>query len=210
MFEDYNKNYSTQGLFSEAVKSFRDQPCYGFENNGTILLTSDPYLLELLALIEQATSNSEHKNSGESKQLKFLDFGGFGINPNHKISAFYNNCLFVLQGEYHDDIEYGPGTVGGGRTIILSDSMNKIKKFIKPIYDKHIEDFHIDFNKQTACANPVVPLLSFQVCVNNKMLKGLKNNGCYCSKDLLKSANEDLNQAIDRELQNQAEGRVLE
>lgn len=183
MLDDYRID-TAQELFSRAVKGFKDQSVYGFENDGILVLTTDLQLLKELA------------NIAKEKNIRFFDFGGFSLNPDQKLPRYYNNCLLFEQGEYLDSFEYGAGKTGGGETIVLSNSMTKLTKFIRPIYNKHIRDFNIDFNSQSPCVDPIVPMLYVKASINNHLLEGLNNNGCYCSKLLLRYAVEDLMSTI--------------
>ena len=195
MFEDYRED-ATQDLFSQAIRIFERKPCYAFKNNGIVVFTSDQQLLKILADMEQESNNENCENDEEPKKVHFLDFGDFKLNPNQKIPMSYSNCIFFEQESCRNGFGYGSGTAGGGTTIMLADSMKKLTRLIKPIVDKHVSDFHIDFNNNTPCVDPIVPLLAVKSSVNNRLIEGLNNDGLYCSKLLLRAAIYDLTEAI--------------
>ena len=70
MFTDFRDD-DTQSLFAKALSGFGSLSCYGFRNNGAIVLTSDYKLLETLANIEQQEINSNTpRNKKRTKRVR--------------------------------------------------------------------------------------------------------------------------------------------
>ena len=198
MFDIYRDD-ATQELFSECLRNFssRHQSCYWFMGDGVLILSSDPILVKIL----------ENNMGVAPKEIRSFDFGGLCLDPSQRLSGTYNCGLFFKQGACLSDCGYGASTTGNDSTIILSDSGAKLSKFVKPVFDKHIKDFNIDVNSNFPLVDPIEPMLYVRATVNNRELKGLENDGCYCSRLLFKFAVDclvhNLNNATNNSLDNQ-------
>ena len=195
MFTDFRDD-DTQKLFSKALHDFSNTSCYGFRNNGMIVLTSDYELLKILANIERQDIINNTPNNKNESQIEMFNFGNFNLDQNQKLSIRYSNALYFRQGRYTDGCDYGADTIGGEKTLILTDSPIKLKKFINPIFQKHFSDFSIDLYGYSLFTDPTEALLRTELVVDNKKLD-LSNDGNYCSRLLFRSAVGDINRVID-------------
>ena len=198
MFTDF-RNDDTQNLFTEAVKSFKGR-CYGFENGSIIVLTTDSALLKTLAKIQQEDNLVKTQSGEKFGKINKLNFGGFGIDPNQKLSTVFSNALYFKQGEYANLCDaYSPEMIGGEKTLVLSSSAEEFKKFIIPIFEKHYSDFNIDLYNQSWFVDPTEPRIRVNLVVNNKAVE-LQNDGVYCSRLLFREAPEEISKSIDHSL----------
>ena len=153
MFRDFRDD-DTQKLFSKALNCFGDLSCHGFRNNGTIVLTSDYKLLEILATKEQQEINNNTPRNKKREKIEMLNFGNFSLNKDQKLSTSYSNALFFREATYTNGYDYGAGEIGGENTLILADSPAKLKKYIGVVFKKHLSDFHIDLNNRSWFEDP--------------------------------------------------------
>ena len=113
------------------------------------------------------------------------------------MSNYYSNGIFFRQGIYADDYGYGPGQIGGEFTLIVADSPQNLKKYIRPVFEKHFSDFGIDLSKNSWFADSSEALLSVKLSIENNLVNTLNNDGNYCSRLLFKTAIEDILHKID-------------
>ena len=193
MLTDF-KGDDTQKLFSEAIKSLREGEMYGFQCDGTVVLTSDRKMLEKLKQAQQ----QDIELKGEVKpQIEPIDQPLLaGFEAPLVISMYFPNLLFFRQGEYSDGFRYGAKVIGGEKTLILSDDAKKLKKFVSPVVEKHLDDFGINLETHSFFQDPLEPVLNADFVVNNKSLN-LMNDGCYSSRLLLQSAVDNMIFAIN-------------
>ena len=194
MVSDF-KDEALQELFTNAIKTFGGK-AFGFQCDGTVILTSDRGLLDKL---KQAQQEEIDANPGRINQprIEELNYGLLvSMDIPLVISMFYPNALFFRQGEYVDCFGY-PKEIGGEKTLILSDDAKKLKKFVSPVIEKHLDDFGINFKTRSFFQDPTEPALSADLVVKDKKVSGLMNGGCYNSRLLLQSAVDDVIFAIN-------------
>lgn len=196
MFTDF-RNDDTQSLFTKALSSFGRLSCYGFRNNGEIVLTSDYKLLEILTNMEQQEINNNTQRNKKRTKIEMFNFGDFNLGQSQKLSTIYSNALYFRQGSYTNGYDYGAGEIGGEKTLILADSPTKLKKFIGPVFKKYFSDFNIDLCNSSYFEDPTEALLCAELVVNNNRVSNLNNDGNYSSRLLFRSAIEDISSAID-------------
>lgn len=183
------RNDKVQELFKNIVanKNF-----YSFKAFDIVVLTTNKNLFD-----------SFLSNSIIAKKAEYLNFGElFQIDPNQKLNSFYKNALSYETPSVSSGFFYDSNIVGGDSTLILTNKPKHLKLFTKKIFENHLKTFGINLNSPTLFISPIEPTMKINAIINYNNSINLENDGYYNSRLLLKIAEKDINNSIDKALKN--------
>lgn len=144
------KNPNTQEIFKRFLKKVPNSyGIQGFCSDGVLVLTDDCKLYRTLLKQEKTriraiSAEKRAKNEAFFPQFGILNTFGLELNEYANLpSRFgYNNSLYARQQLIEDyDI-----TLGGDTVFVATKDPNRLKDYVRPIIERHLEEFGIDLD----------------------------------------------------------------
>lgn len=190
---------STQNLYEKFAKMLHYTP-HGYSAKGIIVLTTDPKLNIQLIELEKARRKENCKQYGKEAMYKIVELNELGIGRNElssetELNSWLDNAIYFEEQVFFNG--FSDWEKGGYTTIVIGKNIEELKRFIKPVIDRHIEESHISIAGGTSIFNDInVPYIEVEVSVNNEKIN-LKNNGFYNTLLKIKHAADSIIEDID-------------
>ena len=196
-----NTEFQDEAMHKLFVEGFRGTgiDAYSSKLDGTVILTSDPKVIEMLKLAQKNEINADNQDSIEP----ISRLGLVSIDIPSLIPRFYPNVLFLRYGKDERGFAYDQNETGVERTLILSKTSNGLKRFVSPLVVEYLDSLDERYGDRSPLEKLSEDSLKIGLVVNNKRVPDLINDGYYNSRALLQSAVEDVVVAIN-DAQNEA------
>ena len=160
---------ATQINFEKFLKQMESGvDLYGYYADGAQILTNDIELIRTLLETEKERSkNRAAETKDEPYTISVLETFGYGLSKDANAKSWFKNSIYAEQKSCVDG--WTGRDIGGGMTIVLTETPERLKEFVQPIVNRHIDEFKIPLERGNSFyADVNVPYLEINFSVDNK------------------------------------------
>ena len=193
---NFKREDATQANFEKFLKKIQTGNFYGYCANDAQVLTDDIRLFKVLLAVEEERRNKKAEETNETPyDISVLETFGYKLSKDAEVDALFKNALYVEQQDCQDG--WTGRNVGGHIVIVLTNSPERLKEFVQPIVNNHVEEFQIKLERGNSFYVDVnEPYLRMNLSINNQACQ-LESN-LFATRVELKDCAKNVLSGIDK------------